>query len=1001
MRKSIFRLLAVFLLVFATVIALGSCGGNKDDNGGNNDDTGDAVENNNVVTLTPDEALSYADYKIVRADKAGDTIKGAASMLRDKVKELTGTAPKLGTDFDGAVDKEILVGNTKRLSDNSLLLGRFMIVREGNKIAILGGSDEAVLEGVNYFIENCMSENGYLCGEGYMYTGGVSYDITKLEVAGKVFTEVYVKADVDNENYSTNLAQVFADKTGIKSSSTKDNEKANVIFSDDADSFGVKNGEWALTVKDGVLYIVAGDDYAQKAAYNYFVNLLGTTKGALKFTDGENKREAFETKEEYYQKEQLVIYNELPAQINRNYDYKVSVTQGDETYSIPVYSHVMEYDPSGRGIGGDYYRRFSQFAFSGKQVRVDIKVGVDFSTYTVFPSAKQFESEFNDGVISVYLDEPDYFGIRLDDDDNTILSVFADLPEYPLDIPVKGDANVIYVEDWYEPEGGLLEIKAPESVLYIAPGAVVCARVRVTSSATYSKVLGRGVILDAFSDIYKLDIRDGGTEGSGWKLCMLEATGTVFDGPILMDARCFNLTTGSTGIIVRNYKALSSMMTTDGITASSKNSTYEHCWIYCGDNGLVISWTQDQTYKDITIGTTCAAVFPQGNTNNIEIDGLYVFRSNDGIVNNWYNSPYTKEVTASVTLRNIDCIDVTSCTRFFGGRNMGTIDDKIYEFINVNLPEITGTSSVHTSKSNANVNRVIHLENPVEMFTENYTLNFTNLYVDGEAITREDQINVVNSWNNVITFENDGTYTPVERDVNKVNYSAPGKVFLGDYQVLFAADVIKDGNDLLVPADEFIKAARAENEAPTVDKNGIKYIKSGDLTSLDTVASAKVTNGSLYVTLKDPDGNLLLPDESMVSQIAESTAWTVELVTEEDDGDYTYYCYAHDEDPIGGVSIKITEEIRMYGAGKYTFTFQMRSSGTGAIQYGWTMDDSVSAKTYYTTEMAESRWEEYQIVIDVTDEMIANAELFTIKIKGQTAGQMDYFAFRYMELTKD
>ena len=1000
MSKNFLRLLTVLLLVVGVVLALGSCMPDKKDNG-DGAETQPPEETNNVVTLDPASALPFADYKIVRADKAGKDVKSAATTLRDKVKELTGTAPKLGTDFDGAVDKEILIGNTKRISDNTLLLGSFKIVREGNKIAILGGSDAAVLEGVNYFIENCMSDKGYLCGEGYSYTGGASYDITKLEVAGKVFTEVYIKSDIDNQNYGKNLAQIIVDTAGIKSDTTKDNEKANVIFSGDAKTFGIKDGEWAITVKNGILYVVAADDYAQKAAYNYLSNLFNTTKGALKFTDGENKHEKFETKEEFYKKEQLVIYKEFPAQINRNYDYKVSVTQGDKTHSIPVYSHTMEYDASGRGIGGDYYRRFSQFAFSGKQVRVDIQVGFDFSTYTVFPSAKQFESEFNDGVISVYLDEPDYFGIRIDDDDNTILSVFADLPEYPLDIPVKGEPNVTYVEGWMDVENGLLNIDKPNSVLYIAPGAVVNARVNIASKATYSKVLGRGAILDAFSDIYKYDIRNGGTEGTGWKLCMLNAEGTTFDGPILMDARCFNLTTGSTGVTVRNYKAMSSMMTTDGITASGTNSTYEHCWIYCGDNGLVISWTKDQKYKDITVGTTCAAVFPQGNTNNIEIDGLYVFRANDGVVNNWYNSPYTKEVTSSVTMINVDCIDLTSCTRFFGGRNMGTIDDKTFNFTNINLPELTGTSSLHTSKSRNNYNRIVHMENPVEMFTENYTLNFTNLYVDGEAILSGDQVLVVNNWRNEINFANDGKFTPVERDIHRVNYSAPGKVFLGDYQVMFAADVIKDGNDLLVPADEFIKAARAKNEAPTTEKNGIKYIKSGDLTSLDTVASAKVTNGSLYVTLKAPKGNLLLPDESQVSQVAEQTAWTVDMVTEDNDGDYIYTCYAHDEDVNGGVSIRITEEIRMYGAGTYTFSFQMRGSNNGGIKYGWTMDDSDSTKTHYVTENVESMWDDYEITINVTPAMIENAELFTVKIAGSVAGQMEYFSFRYMELTKD
>lgn len=332
---------------------------------------------------------------------------------------------------------------------------------------------------------------------------------------------------------------------------------------------------------------------------------------------------------------------------------------------------------------------------------------------------------------------------------------------------------------------------------------------------------------------------------------------------------------------------------------------------------------------------------------------------------------------------------------------MGTIDDKTFNFININLPELTGTSSLHTSKSRNNYNRIVHMENPVEMFTENYTLNFTNLYVDGEAILSGDQVLIVNNWRNEINFANDGKFTPVERDIHRVNYSAPGKVFLGDYQVMFAADVIKDGNDLLVPADEFIKAARAKNEAPTVEKNGIKYIKSGDLTALDTVASAKVTNGSLYVTLKAPKGNLLLPDESQVSQIAEQTAWTVDMVTEDNDGDYIYTCYAHDEDVNGGASIRITEEIRMYGAGTYTFSFQMRGSSNGGIKYGWTMDDADSTKTSYVTENVEAMWDDYEITINVTPAMIENAELFTVKIAGSVAGQMEYFSFRYMELTKD
>ncbi|MBO5279651.1 MAG: hypothetical protein J6B55_00370, partial [Clostridia bacterium] len=153
MNKKFFRLMTIFFLALTVALALGSCSSGKKGDG-KDTETQDPAANNNIVTLDPDSALPYSDYKIIRADKASQSVKESAAMLRDKIKELSGVTAKLGSDFDGAVDKEILVGNTKRLSDDTLLLGHFKIVREGNKIAILGGSDEAIMDGVNYFIDN-------------------------------------------------------------------------------------------------------------------------------------------------------------------------------------------------------------------------------------------------------------------------------------------------------------------------------------------------------------------------------------------------------------------------------------------------------------------------------------------------------------------------------------------------------------------------------------------------------------------------------------------------------------------------------------------------------------------------------------------------------------------------------------------------------------------------------------------------------------------------------
>ena len=118
-------------------------------------------------------------------------------------------------------------------------------------------------------------------------------------------------------------------------------------------------------------------------------------------------------------------------------------------------------------------------------------------------------------MISVWLDEPDYFLIRLDDDNSTILSVFADYPEFPDELD-ENDPKLIKIEGWVEPEGGILEITEPNTTIYLAPGSVLNARVDVRGDG--SKVIGYGAIVDPFESIYEYDIRVGGTEGHGKNL---------------------------------------------------------------------------------------------------------------------------------------------------------------------------------------------------------------------------------------------------------------------------------------------------------------------------------------------------------------------------------------------------------------------------------------------------------------------------------------------------
>lgn len=709
--------------------------------------------------------------------------------------------------------------------------------------------------------------------------------------------------------------------------------------------------------------------------------------------NGDNT-ENIPSREDFFAQDQLVIYPELPEPIRRNYDYKVTVTQGEKSAGIPVYNHTMEYDAPDRAIGGDLYRRFSQFAFSGEKVRVDIAVNQSFEYYSVFPSAKNFETEYHDGVISVYLDKPDYFGIRLDDDDNSILSVFADLPEYPGDIPKKDDPRVIWVEGWKDVEGGILYLKEENTTLYIAPGAVLNSRLDIRGAN--SKVLGRGVILDPFENIYKLDIRNGGTETHGVMLCQLYSDGGEFDGPVLIDTRAYNLMTGS-NVKVRNYKALSTMMTTDGITAGGKNSTFEHCWIYCADNALVISGAENHVYRDIALGTTCAAIFPQNDTVSVTLEDIYVFRSNDGIVTNRYNGGKT-ERKVGFTIKNLDCMDCINIPRFFQGGNMGLLKKTIV-FDGISLPRMSGVTNPHKGNFKEYTDLLVQFTNPNDLFTENYHLTFNNLYVGGEAITDVSLVTIENDSKNTVSFTNDGKYTPVERLTHRANHKGEGKVYVGALLMAFDADVIVEDGKFLIPAEEILKMLRSDKTPESVEQNGILYTTPDALLKAGATEDFVIEDGNLYLTPVYGGENLLLPDMDTISQVSEAGCYKVDLVTEDNDGDYVYYLYDLRNYYTGGFSIMFTEEIKKYGAGEYEFRFRARGSSPTEISASWKYDTVYSYTTDKNALSLASSWKDYSITLRVDEKMLEECKMFTVSVIGMGTAY-EYFSVKELELIK-
>ncbi len=269
-----------------------------------------------IITNAPEEfptseiteapsAISLAGYTVIRPEKAAESVISAAVELKGALADTTikddwynKNSGELPTEA-----LEILVGNTNRPESISLkaelLEGDFAVkyFPESGRIALVGGSDEATLKAVAYFLEYCV-KNGEIESTLSFLSAG-QYAVTECIINGTPIEEYALvipdKADADEKYAAELITNAVAEKTGIRLETVKQSAASGKqILIGTASGKTLSQSEYSYGTSDGNLILCGEGGLVVKAARNLLDELFPKGKPEISLTFGEAKTIRFE-----------------------------------------------------------------------------------------------------------------------------------------------------------------------------------------------------------------------------------------------------------------------------------------------------------------------------------------------------------------------------------------------------------------------------------------------------------------------------------------------------------------------------------------------------------------------------------------------------------------------------------------------------------------------------------------------------------------------------------
>ena len=658
----------------------------------------------------------------------------------------------------------------------------------------------------------------------------------------------------------------------------------------------------------------------------------------------------------------LVKYPEIPAdKLPRDYDYTVRVIQGNESFEIPVYNPVYASDYFNRDLyNWDQHRRYAEFAFSGDPVTVEITVHNNFKSYTVMPSSKAIPSKINGNVITYTIDKPCTTVLKLNNDKDTHLTIFAEKPE--TNVPDKNGKNVVYFEAGYhEIEGGVLNV-GDDTTVYLEAGALVKARLDVNGKNVH--VYGNGAFIESSPTRMKV--------ANTSYMCMVNGSeNLLIENVRFLDAHTFNIVTvDGKNLKFDGVKVLSNQVSTDGfsIWSGANGVHFDNCYFNISDNVFVIGGGLVENFlvENTMIITDYAFLFPQGN---LEGDPL-VFKNIDVLR---YGS-FMKHEYPEYNSRKAVQLVLENCTAIDNDRGAtvlkityGIDSIKNYVFKNVSLPELQGSSLLINSDD-----------------CENATLTFDNVWL-GKTVVNENTIKLHSNMNtttknNAITITDTKDESAVCLTPNTIKLDKEVKVyrtFVGARKLETKYKPYEKDGVLYVSAYEILEALAFEDikvsggkltfsydgktyEAAVADEKAM--LSTTDLANLIRTRVA-VEGMDIKIGNIERTGNLLRAGDF---ENGLSMNWVTRNFTRlalSDDGHDSKHAirvYEYQWGADGGIYQDIAETLRQYGTGEYEITAWVKkaSADCDSKVVGLGVTDEWSVTKKYTTIPLTDEWQQ-------------------------------------------